>query len=180
MKFGQLNFISPQTTPTLLAPPTLEAINHSSSLLSKVLVAPIDQNLADTAAFCEAYDISLDVSANCVILEAKRAQRTWYCACVILATTKIDVNGIVKRELNARKISFAPMATATTLTQMEYGGITPLGLPKDWPIFIDQAVITHPKVIIGSGLRGSKLLVETNIFPLLPHASIKPITKLPS
>ena len=111
------------------------------------------------------------------MLEAKRADKTWYLACIVLATTRADVNGTVRRETDARKISFAPMDTAITLTQMEYGGITPLGLPDDWQILVDSEVVKHDKVIIGSGIRGSKLLVESSIFTTLPNTSIKDIVK---
>lgn len=176
MKFGKLDFVDIETAPELLAKPTLEAVRRDD-LQAKVFVSQIDSSLADTAAFCEAYDIGLDVSANCVVLEAKRADKTWYCACIVLATSRADVNGIVRREVDARKISFAPMDTATTLTQMEYGGITPIGLPSDWQILVDSEVVKHDKVIIGSGIRNSKLLVESNIFTTLPNASIKDIVK---
>lgn len=109
----------------LVAPPTQAAITGMG--LQGVQVSEIDETLADTAAFCEHYDIGLNVSANCVIVEAKRADKVWYAACVILATTKVDVNNGVRRHLDARKISFAPMDKATTLTQMQYGGINPIG-----------------------------------------------------
>lgn len=176
MKFGKLDFVDTETAPELLAKPTFEAI-RKNNLQTKVFVSEIDSSLADTAAFCEAYDIGLDVSANCVVLEAKRADKTWYLACIVLATTRADVNGTVRRETDARKISFAPMDTAITLTQMEYGGITPLGLPDDWQILVDSEVVKHDKVIIGSGIRGSKLLVESSIFTTLPNTSIKDIVK---
>lgn len=176
MKFGKLDFVDTETAPELLAEPTLEA-TRKNNLQTKVFVSEIDSSLADTAAFCETYDIGLDVSANCVVLEAKRADKTWYLACIVLATTRADVNGIVRREADARKISFAPMDTATMLTQMEYGGITPLGLPDDWQILVDSEVVKHDKVIIGSGIRGSKLLIESSIFASLPNTSIKDIVK---
>src|SRR6202011_4935260 len=112
--------------------------------------------LADTAAFCERYAVRLDRSANGVILAARPDGRAWFAACVVLATTRADVNGLAKRQLGASKISFAAMDAATAASAMEYGGITPIGLPDDWPILIDAAVVAAERVVIGSGVRRSK------------------------
>lgn len=142
-----------------------------------VQVAEIDSNLADTAAFCEQYDIGMDVSANCVIVETKRGETVKYAACVILATTRVNVNGVIRKMLDARKASFAPMHTATSLTKMEYGGITPIGLPKDWPIFIDNRVVRQKQLIIGSGIRGSKILITSERLQGLPNAQVLDIAK---
>jgi len=175
MKFGKLDFTDALQLPDLLARPTYEIItNHR---LQDVLATSIDSSLADTAAFCEAYDIGLEVSANCVVVEAKRGDKVWYAACVILATNQVDVNGVVRRHLEAKKLSFAPMQTATSLTGMEYGGITPIGLPEDWPLLVDEAVTRQKHVIIGSGIRGSKLLVASKLLANLPNATVKDIAK---
>lgn len=174
MKFGKLDFNDVKQHSELVAVPTKEAIDAG---LTDVLVTEIDAALADTAAFCEAYDIGLDVSANCVVVEAKRADKTWYAACMILATDRADINGVVRRQLDARKISFAPMDTTISLTKMEYGGITPIGLPDDWQLVVDKAITEKEQVIIGSGIRGSKLLVPGSIFSSLPNATILDITK---
>ena len=135
MRLGRLNFLSITDNLGLVAEPVEKAFYGYGS--SGIYVAEIDPNLADTAAFCEQYEIGMEISANCVIVEAKRADRIWYAACVILAINKADINGIVRRHLGARKISFAPMDTAVKISAMEYGGITPIGLPNDWPILID-------------------------------------------
>ncbi|MEO3887517.1 YbaK/EbsC family protein [Nonomuraea sp. B5E05] len=140
----------------LLADPVARAVAHVES----VEVAEIDPDLADTAAFCERYSVRLDESANCVVVAAKRGGKIRYAACMVLATMRADVNGVVRRHLDARKASFAPMADAVELTGMEYGGITPLGLPDDWPILVDTHVAEHPRVVIGSGVRRSKLAVS--------------------
>lgn len=126
-----------------------------------VLAAPIDPELADTAAFCAAYDVNMDDSANCVVIAGRRGDVTRYAACVVLATTRADVNGLVRKRLDARKASFAPMDEAVALTGMEFGGITPIGLPAPWPIFIDAAVLRRDVVVIGSGLRRSKLALPS-------------------
>jgi prolyl-tRNA editing enzyme YbaK/EbsC (Cys-tRNA(Pro) deacylase) len=139
-------------------------------------VTEIDPDLADTAAFCAHYEIGLDISANCVMVEARRAERVWYAACVVLATTRADINGIVRKHLGARKISFAPMDIAVSLTGMEHGGITPIGLPAEWPILIDSDV-DQQRVIIGSGVRGSKLLAATDVLASLSGADVMALTK---
>lgn len=159
----------------MIAEPTYQAVAKQD--LQDVLVSEIDASLADTAAFCEAYDIGLDVSANCVVVEARRADKTWYAACLILATDRADINGVVRRHLGASKISFAPMDTALLLTKMEYGGINPIGLPEDWQLIVDEAITQKERVIIGSGIRGSKLLVPGGIFAKLPNASVLDIVK---
>ena len=112
-----------------------------------------------------------------MVVEAKRADRVWHAACIVLATTRADVNGVVRKHLGARKISFASMDTAVTLTGMEYGGITPVGLPADWPILIDENVVAQERVVIGSGVRGSKLLAETAVLASLPGAEVLALTK---
>ena len=175
MKFGKLYFVPVESHFELVAAPTQNLITKLG--LQDVQVSVIDENLADTAAFCEHYEIGLDVSANCVIVEAKRGDNMWYAACIILATTRTDVNGIVRRHLDARKISFAPMDTATSLTIMMYGGITPIGLPSDWSIIVDVRVNNTEKVIIGSGLRKSKILVPGKLLASLPNATVLDIVK---
>lgn len=153
----------------LLAEPVAQA---ALQLDDPVEVAAIDPELADTAAFCERYGVGLDESANCVVVAARRGGETRYAACMVLATMRVDVNGVVRRHLDARKTSFAPMAQAVELTGMEYGGITPIGLPGDWPILVDVNVAEHARVVIGSGLRGSKLAVSGATLARLKGAEV--------
>jgi prolyl-tRNA editing enzyme YbaK/EbsC (Cys-tRNA(Pro) deacylase) len=138
----------------------------------QVLVAPIDADLADTAAFCEAYGVGLQESANCVIVAGRRGDVTRYAACVVLATTRADVNGMVRKLLDARKASFAPMDEAVRLTGMEYGGITPIGLPQDWPVLVDSRIVATPHVVIGSGVRHSKIAIAGPALGALPGAQV--------
>jgi len=138
----------------------------------QVLVAPIDPDLADTAAFCEAYDVRLEQSANCVIVAGRREGITRYAACVVLATTRADVNGVVRKQLDVRKASFAPMDEAVRLTGMEYGGITPIGLPQDWPVLVDARIGAQRHVIIGSGVRHSKIAIAGPALGALPNAVV--------
>ncbi|MCW2726433.1 MAG: YbaK/prolyl-tRNA synthetase associated region [Frankiales bacterium] len=155
----------------LLAPPVVAAL-RGWSRAGDVRVAPIDAELADTAAFCAAYDVPLGRSANCVVVAAKRGGELRFAACMVLATTRADVNGLVRRHLDARKVSFAPMEQAVTLTGMEYGGITPVGLPAGWPVLVDAAVLAAGAVIIGSGIRGSKLELPGEALADLPGAVV--------
>ena len=152
--------------PELLGPTVLAALSPDA------LVAEIDPSLADTAAFCEAYGVALGQSANCVVVAAKRGGETRFAACVALATTRVDVNGFVRRHLDARKVSFAPMDLAVAETNMEYGGITPFGLPPEWPVLVDAAVVGVRLVVVGSGIRGSKLVIPGSALAAIPSAQV--------
>ena len=160
--------------PDLLAPPVIAALTGWTGPVpvEEILVAEIDPAAADTAEFCARYGIGLDESANCVVVAGRRGAETRLAACVVLATTRADVNGLVRRHLDARKASFAPMDTAVAETGMEYGGITPVGLPAAWPLLIDAAVAAHPRVIIGSGVRHSKLWLPGAALAALPGAEV--------
>jgi prolyl-tRNA editing enzyme YbaK/EbsC (Cys-tRNA(Pro) deacylase) len=138
----------------------------------RLAVAEIDPSLADTAEFCEHYGSPLDASANCVVVAGKRGGELRYAACMVMATMRADVNGVIRRRLDARKASFAPMDDAVSLTGMEYGGITPIGLPADWPILLSPEVAAAPELVIGSGIRGSKILVPGDVLAKLPGAEV--------
>ena len=169
MTVGNLDWSAARDHPELLAQPValfLSRWEHGES----VIVAPIDPALADTAAFCEQYDVPLEASANCVIVAGRRGDAVSYAACMILATNRADVNGVVRRRLDARKASFAAMDEAVSLTRMEYGGITPLGLPGEWPVLVDDAAVAVPMAVIGSGIRGSKLALPGELLGMLPGA----------
>ncbi|WP_329521356.1 YbaK/EbsC family protein [Spirillospora sp. NBC_01491] len=163
---GSLEWEPAEDRAELLAPAVASALGS----VSGARVAEIDPELADTAEFCARYAVPLEISANCVIVAAKRGGEVFYAACMILATGRADVNGAVRRRLGARKASFAPMADAPALTGMEYGGITPVGLPEGWPILVDEAVAETDQVVIGSGLRRSKLLLPGKALAGLPGA----------
>jgi prolyl-tRNA editing enzyme YbaK/EbsC (Cys-tRNA(Pro) deacylase) len=137
-----------------------------------VRAAEIDAELADTAEFCAHYGVELADSANCVVIAGKRGSTVSYAACVILATTRADVNGTVRRRLGAKKASFASMDDAVALSGMEYGGITPIGLPADWPVLVDSAVLQRDVAVIGSGLRRSKLALPGKSLAELPNAEV--------
>jgi prolyl-tRNA editing enzyme YbaK/EbsC (Cys-tRNA(Pro) deacylase) len=157
---GSLTVMPATRHPELLATPVAEALARLDPEVAETVgVAEIDQAMADTAAFCERYGVGMDASANCVVVKGRRGGDIRFAACMVLATTRADVNGVVRRRLDVRTASFAPMDEAVAETGMEYGGITPLGLPRGWPILVDAAVAVAPEVVIGGGLRGSKLFL---------------------
>ena len=135
-------------------------------------VIEIDPGLADTATLCEAYDLPMAGSGNCVVVMGKREGEERFAACVVRADTRADVNNLVKRELDVRKCSFLSMERATEESGMEYGGITPLGLPEHWRVLVDSSLLEQPLVVIGSGVRRSKLLVPGPVLADLPRAEV--------
>ncbi|MFC7486684.1 YbaK/EbsC family protein [Knoellia sp. CPCC 206453] len=182
---GTLDWSPAALHPELVAPSVAAALAVAAAAAAAVApdpvrdngiaaaeVAPIDATLADTEAFCAAYDVALAASANCVIVAGKRAGATTYAAVMILATDRADINGVVRKHLGVRKISFAPHDDAVSLTGMEFGGITPIGLPAEWPVLVDAAVVAAGAVVIGSGLRRSKILVDGAALAALPTAEV--------
>lgn len=168
----KLEWIPALERPDLLAPPVERALRELDGLDGEAKVAEIDPELADTAAFCERYGVALEESANCVIVAARRGGETRHAAVLVQASTRADVNGAVRRHLGARKASFAPREEAVGLTGMEYGGITPIGLPTAWPILIDARVTATPYVVVGSGVRHGKIVIPGRALELLPGAEV--------
>ncbi|MGW5200214.1 YbaK/EbsC family protein [Streptomyces spiralis] len=158
-----------------LVRPVADALRHwrGSVPADQIVYVETDPRWADTAVFVEHYGQDLlERSANCVVVAGKRGGESRLAACVALSTTRVDVNGVVRRHLGARKASFASMDVATGETGMEYGGITPIGLPAGWPVLIDSAVVDLPYVLVGSGRRRGKLLVPGKAFVELPGAVV--------
>jgi prolyl-tRNA editing enzyme YbaK/EbsC (Cys-tRNA(Pro) deacylase) len=168
-RLGLLTWVPAADRPDLLGAPVAAAL---PLLSGTTWVAEIDDDLADTAAFTDAYGVPAEASANCVVVAARRAGQTSLAACVVLATTRADVNGLVRRHLDARKASFAPQDVAVAESGMAYGGITPVGLPAGWPVLVDPAVAASEFVVIGSGTRGSKLAVPGAVLAGLPSAVV--------
>jgi prolyl-tRNA editing enzyme YbaK/EbsC (Cys-tRNA(Pro) deacylase) len=171
---GRLLSVPALERPDLLAPPVALALKawRGQASVESVQVAEIDPDLAHTVQFCAAYDVRLEESANCVVVATRRGQERRLVACVVLATTRADVNGLVRRHVDARKATFAPMEVAVAQSGMEYGGITPIGLPADWPLLVDAAVAAVPHVVVGSGLRRSKLILSGQALLTLPDAQL--------
>ncbi|CAA9353852.1 MAG: Uncharacterized protein PA2301 [uncultured Nocardioidaceae bacterium] len=165
---GRLQTVPVSDRVDLLATPVVSAVQG----LDGVHVAEIDPELADTAALVDAYGVPLEVSANCVVVAGRRGGEQRWAACVVLATTRVDVNGVVRRRLGVRKVSFAAMQEAVDATGMEYGGITPVGVPAGWPVLVDPAVVATDLVVLGSGVRKSKLVLPGSALLQLPAAEV--------
>jgi len=157
--------------PELLAEPTARALPRWPDATS-VAVVEIDPDLADTAALSEAYDLPAEGSGNCVVVAGSRAGEERIAACVVPADSRADINSLVKRLLDVRKASFLPMDRAVEESGMEYGGITPVGVPEGWRVLVDARLLTVERVVIGSGLRRSKLLLPGSALASLPGVEI--------
>ena len=166
---GTLDLRPATDRPELLAAPVRAAVAGFPGL---VFSAPIEPEFADTAAFCAAYRVPSSSSVNCVVVSGRRGGVERTAAAVLLATTRLDVNGVLRRHLDVRKLSFAPVELAVVMTGMEYGGITPLGLPADWPVLIDAAVPAAGPVVIGAGRRAAKIVVDGRALVELPGAEV--------
>lgn len=174
MILGTLKLVSVDEGKSLLGAPVGALLEGARE---DVAVAAIDASLSDTRAFCEHYQVPLDQAANCVVLDVRRkngeVEERFLAACVVLATTRIDVNGKVREVFGAKKASFAQMEKAVEESQMEYGAITPVGLPSTWPLLIDRAVAESPgPLVIGGGLRSSKLVVSGAFLASLPGVRV--------
>ena len=163
--------------------PALERLDLVAAVVRKALenepalagveVAEIDPQYSDTEKLIAHYDgVPLDACANCVVVAGRRGETTTLAACVILGTTRADVNGVVRRHLGAKKASFAPLDQVQAEVGMEYGGITPIGLP--WPVLISEGVAEHPAAVIGGGVRHSKLRLPGSALAALPNVEVLP------
>ena len=134
-------------------------------------VMDCDPELADTAVFCAHYNIPPEVSAN-VIIAAGKSDPRQYAACVLLATTRLDVNKCVRKKMGVKKCSFASADETKALTGMEIGGVTALGLPESLPLWIDSKVMQCDYIILGGGSRSIKIRISPAVFDLTPNTEI--------
>ncbi|MCQ9366749.1 hypothetical protein NQ038_09590 [Brevibacterium sp. 50QC2O2] len=163
----------PATTRTdLLAPATAQALAGPGADAGPIDVFAIDPDLADTAALTAAYDLAPEASANCVLVAGTRGDDERIAACVVLAHTKADVNKRVRKLIDVRKASFLPMERAVAESGMEYGGIGPIGLPENYRVLIDTRVAEAPEIILGSGIRGSKLILSGATLAAVPGVEV--------
>jgi prolyl-tRNA editing enzyme YbaK/EbsC (Cys-tRNA(Pro) deacylase) len=169
--FGTLDLSSALDHLDLVGAPVREALGTWQHA-DEVLVAAIDPALAETAAMSEAYDVPMGAGANCVVVMGRRAGEERTAACMVRADTRADVNGMVKRTLDVRKCSFLAHERAVDETGMEYGGITPIGLPAGWRLLVDERVAGIELAVIGSGIRGSKLFLPGALLGGLPGAEV--------
>jgi prolyl-tRNA editing enzyme YbaK/EbsC (Cys-tRNA(Pro) deacylase) len=151
------------------ADPAVIAALEAHSIRYEVMAC--DPALADTAQFCAAYDVPMDRSANTIVV-ASRKPEGHIAACLVLATTRLDVNGIVRRRLGVRKASFASADQTKDLTGMEIGGVTVFGLPSGVPVWIDSKVLAPDWVIIGAGSRTAKVKLDPDQFAGLEGVEI--------
>lgn len=178
-KLGNLTFEPAINNPGIIAKPVLDLLNNWSGQtpVEKILSAEIDPAFSDSQAFCEKYSISASDGANCLIVRSKRGEEIKYAACLVPIDKRADINGVVRKHLNGREASFASQEFAVSETGMEYGSITVVGLPKDWEILVDQSLIDREHLILGGGLRRSKLLVPGNILAELPNTTVLDLAK---
>ena len=143
----------------------LEAVTDSFELM------PCDPALADTAAFCAHYGVDPSESANTIVVASRKEPRR-YAACLVLATTRLDVNHAVRALLDNAKLSFAGGEETAALTGMMMGGVTVFGLPPDLPVFIDKAVLSARSVVIGGGSRSLKIRLQPDSLRRIPGARV--------
>lgn len=130
-----------------------------------------DPDLADTATFCEHYEIPLERSANTIVLESKRPKGR-HAVFIVLASTRLDVNGKARELMDVKKVSFARPDVTADVTGMVMGGVTPFGLPGDLPVFVDASVLDPPWVIVGGGSRDLKLKMDPSVFASMPTCTV--------
>jgi prolyl-tRNA editing enzyme YbaK/EbsC (Cys-tRNA(Pro) deacylase) len=138
----------------------------------QVGVVAIDPALSETAATVDVYGVPWEAGANCVVVMGKREGQERTAACVVRGDTRADVNNRVKRILDVRKCSFLDHDRAVAESGMAYGGITPVGVPQEWRLLVDARVPDTELVLIGSGIRGSKLILPGRLFAELPSAEV--------
>ena len=156
--------------PVAAALRALETSSDGAHLVRQAQVVPIDPQYSDTDALNAHYALDPEATGNCVLVAGKRTGEERIAACVVRAPDFADVNHVVKKRMDVRKASFLPVERAVEMSGMEYGGITPVGLPEDWRLFIDGAVADRATVLIGSGVRHSKILVPGALLVALPGA----------
>ena len=137
-----------------------------------------DPELADTAQFCAAYGFSLEESANTILVIGK-SNPPVYAACVVLAHTRLDVNKVVRKKLGVKKASFANGEATVELTGMEIGGVTPFGLPKDLPLWVDARVMECQRIVLGGGDRSRKVLASPTILTAIGAEVVDDLAQLP-
>ena len=130
-----------------------------------------DPELADTAVFCAHYGHAMEDSANAILVKSKTGEER-FVACVLLATTRLDVNKVIRKKMGARKVSFADPLETRRVTGMDLGGVTPPGLPPELPLWVDSRVMARPFVILGAGTRAAKIKISPDYFRRLPQTEI--------
>ena len=146
------------------------ALEHSGAAFE---IIECDPSLADTAAFCAHYGYSPDISANAILVKTKTGDPK-FALCVVLANSRLNVNSTVRKKFPARKVSFASRDETRKITGMEIGGVTPIALPEDLPLWVDSAVMDCEKIILGGGGRDTKVIVDPAYFRTTPSTEVVP------
>jgi prolyl-tRNA editing enzyme YbaK/EbsC (Cys-tRNA(Pro) deacylase) len=151
----------------------LDPVVHAALLADRIVheVLPCDPELADTAAFCEHYGLPIEQAANTILVASKKVDPPRYAVCVVLGTTRLDVNKKVSELLGVKRLSFADADTTVALTGMMIGGVTAFGI-EGLPVYVDSAVLSQPQVVMGGGNRSSKLLLDPRELTKLPTAEV--------
>jgi len=168
---SNLNFSSVVNNENLVPITTLEVIKKLEDP-SKILVAEIDPEYSGGFELCERYQIDSRYGINCLVAEAKRNNIKTYCALLVPVGYKYNMSSVVRKQLNARMVSVAPLDYVIEQTKMEFGSITPIGLPNEWHIFIDPLTLKEEYIIIGGGFKTSKLMIPSKLLLQLPNAMI--------
>jgi prolyl-tRNA editing enzyme YbaK/EbsC (Cys-tRNA(Pro) deacylase) len=169
-----LHFEPAVNRPDLLPPSINDLLKNwrGSTPVEEIWVTPVNPEYADSAKFCEHYGVDPKTGANCVIAAATKGENRTFTACLIPVNCRADLNNVARKTLGARRVSFAPLDEVLEETAMEYGGITPIGLPESYPILIDSRIAGMERLIIGGGFRKSKLSVPGKVLAELPNAVI--------
>lgn len=176
LSLGTVRWVNALGAPQLLGPVVwkqLETWNQAHpELVAQVFACEIDPELSDTAIMSQNYDIPMEASVNCVLVAGKREGTERTAAVAVRASTRADINGTIKRMLDVRKASFVPMDRAVEESTMEYGGITPIGLPTSWRFVVDGSIDADSWIVIGSGIRASKIALPGSVLVALTGAEV--------
>lgn len=170
----KLSFIPVIVSPGLVPEIVYRAVREGTWSCDKeeFLVAEIDPKYAGGLELCEKYNIDSMKGANCLVVNGIRGQNKTFAACLVPVGYRYDMSGVVRKAMNARQVSVAPLEFVLSKTQMEYGSITPIGLPEEWLLFIDPMVLKNEHIIVGGGLIKSKLLIPSSVLLDIPNAII--------
>ncbi|WP_190972648.1 YbaK/EbsC family protein [Bifidobacterium tissieri] len=163
---------------TLLARPVFDALHALiANGVDESLIIGVTENTdeeSDTDLWCPKYGIPFATTGNVVVVHTHKTRKAppLFAAAFVTADSRADLNGLVKHTLEVSKVSFAPIAAAVEATGMESGGMSPIGLPAEWPLLVDRRILDIPRLYLGSGIRPSKLVVNGSIFNHIPGVSI--------
>ncbi len=173
MKIGSLEFSPIIENKNLVSECIYDFVNNwNDEEKGQFLVAKIDPTFADGNKLCEQYNIDKRIGFNCLIVECKRNDIVKYCALIVPIGYKYNMGSVVRKYTNSRVVSVAPLDYVLKKTGMEYGSITPIGLPKDWAILVDPLIKNQEQIIIGGGLVNSKISLPIELFLKIPNVEI--------